>query len=82
MSKDFTVQELFATNANITLRGVHLTCLKDLVGTTEYSSVPVKSGQNMAPNFGLTELFVPERILRFLKEMVASGLNLSCSLDF
>ena len=62
MSKDFTVQELFATNANSALRDVHLTCLKDLVGTTEYSSVPVKSGQNMAPNFGLTELFVHQSI--------------------
>ena len=62
VSKDFTVKELFGTNANSTLRDVHLTGLEDLVGTTEYCSVPVKSGQNMAPNFGLTELFVHQSI--------------------
>ena len=64
VSKNFVVKDLFGPNAaaNVTLRGVKLTGLKDLVGATEYSSVPVKTGQNKAPHFGLTELFVEQSI--------------------
>lgn len=64
VSPKFVVQDLFANNAaaNNTLRDVRLTGLKDLVGATEYTEVPVKTGSSKPPHLGLIGLFAEQHI--------------------
>ena len=64
MIPNFVVNKLFAdcAAANITLRDVQLTGLKDFVGATEYTQVPVKTNTTKAPHLGLDKLFVQQTI--------------------
>ena len=64
IDEQLRVGQLFGSNsrANIALRDVRLSCLRDYTGQDEYMDVPVKTKNAKAPNMGLLELCAHKQI--------------------